>query len=803
MYLTRDAMKRFLLSGLILALPCIATAQESRIELLNHYSTLLGAQKNFNIFLPAGYDQDTARYPVVYLFRGHEREWANPSEDASRRGNIKTVADRVSMAGLIGNMILVMPGLSAPPTPAEFDYVATELIPYVDSHFRTIPVRQKRGMDGFSYGGYDMLEMLWRYPELFFTAGAYDGSFWVVNLNLFFAGATDSYWNLLRVMKFMIHSTPAGNYASNLQFLSILGSHGITNAFDTLDLAPSSAHNWYFADLHMERALPLHWQHFLAGSQALTVQLHSPFAATTVSGTVTVQWSVQPHASGVRTAVDVSRNRGASWQELYSSTSTDTSFLWDTTPFQDGTGYMARVRVLGDSAYGYVQTGGRFTVNNPGNAIPEAGILFPDSAANLTSTQTIQWWAEDADGDSLRIAIDASTDGGITWSQIAQPPNSGVYVWETGASPNSSTYRVSVRASDAVITGIGISPPFAVKNPRQSLQRTLVNHISGNADGSVVVHVVDSSQVSGHTYRILFHDSLAGEKRYSVLDVNSGTTAVSGASVGTPDREGPAFDGLRLVLTDIDAPRFSPDSTRWITGVSNLIPAVTLPSFDPGTGLVTGFPYVSDYLIQIADHVVDTSSSLFNWSLAPMMFTVWNITESHQVDVLFTDLNGDGAIGAYDELILLERDSLGELFPTWALFFAPPSSPVFPSPGDVFLFKILKPFTSGDIYEFLALPTGIVSVGPSTNPGAFRLEQNYPNPFNPVTTIRYSIGQNGPVRLVVYDILGRQVAVLVNGQKAPGRYEVTFNAAGLASGMYLYRLTAGSFVQTRTMLLIR
>jgi photosystem II stability/assembly factor-like uncharacterized protein len=92
----------------------------------------------------------------------------------------------------------------------------------------------------------------------------------------------------------------------------------------------------------------------------------------------------------------------------------------------------------------------------------------------------------------------------------------------------------------------------------------------------------------------------------------------------------------------------------------------------------------------------------------------------------------------------------------------------------------------------------------------FGLDQNYPNPFNPVTLIRYTIAGSGEdgggsreTRLVVYDILGRVVSVLVNEKKMPGRYEVEFNANGLASGVYMYRLTAGSSVQSRRMLLLK
>jgi len=88
-------------------------------------------------------------------------------------------------------------------------------------------------------------------------------------------------------------------------------------------------------------------------------------------------------------------------------------------------------------------------------------------------------------------------------------------------------------------------------------------------------------------------------------------------------------------------------------------------------------------------------------------------------------------------------------------------------------------------------------------PGSFGLEQNYPNPFNPGTTIRFSIVDPQFTIVKVYDLLGREVAVLVDERKEPGDYDVKFDATGLASGVYIYRLTAGGFVQTRTMALVK
>lgn len=88
-------------------------------------------------------------------------------------------------------------------------------------------------------------------------------------------------------------------------------------------------------------------------------------------------------------------------------------------------------------------------------------------------------------------------------------------------------------------------------------------------------------------------------------------------------------------------------------------------------------------------------------------------------------------------------------------------------------------------------------------PEEFSLEQNYPNPFNPSTTIQFRIPNASFVNLKVYDILGREVATLVNEEKPVGSYDVNFNASQLSSGIYFYKLRAGNFVETKKMILIR
>ena len=120
---------------------------------------------------------------------------------------------------------------------------------------------------------------------------------------------------------------------------------------------------------------------------------------------------------------------------------------------------------------------------------------------------------------------------------------------------------------------------------------------------------------------------------------------------------------------------------------------------------------------------------------------------------------------------------------------------------------------SDDIFIAKYLPYGVftdIDEIDNNIPIAFELNQNYPNPFNPSTKIRYTIpsvisteGRNLNVQLKIYDVLGNEVATLVDENKPAGSYEVNYDAVGLTSGIYFYKLQAGSFVQTKKMLLLK
>lgn len=156
--------------------------------------------------------------------------------------------------------------------------------------------------------------------------------------------------------------------------------------------------------------------------------------------------------------------------------------------------------------------------------------------------------------------------------------------------------------------------------------------------------------------------------------------------------------------------------------------------------------------------------------------------------------------GSYSEKFLFSNDS-GY---TWSSFYTLDSSA---------LFDVTFPDTTfgyacgihGTIYKYDRTATNISNGSLNLNDLSFRLYQNYPNPFNPVTKISYELRVTSYeiVSLKIYDVLGNEVAVLVNEKQSPGSYSVDFDGSNFASGMYFYKLSAGEFEQVRKMVLVK
>jgi hypothetical protein len=120
-----------------------------------------------------------------------------------------------------------------------------------------------------------------------------------------------------------------------------------------------------------------------------------------------------------------------------------------------------------------------------------------------------------------------------------------------------------------------------------------------------------------------------------------------------------------------------------------------------------------------------------------------------------------------------------------------------------------RALTDQEVLELCALDGIIVTDVPGNEnpdspvPTQYALLQNYPNPFNPRTVIRYDLPASGNISLTVFDILGKKVATLVDGYQSPGIHSISFDATGVGSGTYFYRLQAGNFVDTKKFLVIK
>jgi len=183
-------------------------------------------------------------------------------------------------------------------------------------------------------------------------------------------------------------------------------------------------------------------------------------------------------------------------------------------------------------------------------------------------------------------------------------------------------------------------------------------------------------------------------------------------------------------------------------------------------------------------------------------FTVRNIgfsEDSLYVTLDYVNVTPDSAISVSPTMLkLVAGDSAGVTFTV---------RPPLLAPGYYNARVLITSLFGSGQTEFLKLilfqkvPVGVAEA--DELPREFGLEQNYPNPFNPTTDIGFEIADFGLVRLSVYDLLGGEVAVLVNEKKGPGRYRVQFDARNLASGVYFYRLDAGSFTSVKKLVLLR
>ena len=535
------------------------------------------------------------------------------------------------------------------------------------------------------------------------------------------------------------------------------------------------------------------------------VSIGFPIGGETLSGSIEINWSARGAEEPLQVDIYTSFKDGRTWTLLAENEPDDGAFTWDTTTMTDGIYYRLWVVVTNDEGVGMSLSDTTFTINNSFAAAPQVILQSPVGGEDLSGSHNITWKAGDADGDGVTLTVWFSNDGGETFDPVSTgEANDGQFEWDTTLFPNGSNYRIKLVVSDGALMGEDQSnEAFRVNNPRSPLSDfypdTLgVAHTAGPGTGKIQVNIVGPPALTDHIYEISFDDANADKTIYDVFDLSTGELVVAAANEVTPEAEGPLFDGIRLLIEDDLPIRALTEQSRWIAGDSNYKVNVE--------NSVISTPFPADYEIRFFAEIVDMSNNGF-----PTNFTVYNVTDSRKTRFDFFDGDRDGVWGAGESIIIREmfkgrekRSWRVRMIDTTTVASAEP-----PEAGDIFFIRTAKPFRSGDIFRFPEVITSVASRPDETlSPLTYELFQNYPNPFNPETTIQYSLAVSGRVTIHIYNILGQRVRILVDDVLEVGVHKVQWDGKdeggrNIASGVYVYRVRSGDFVQTRKLLLLR
>ena len=532
---------------------------------------------------------------------------------------------------------------------------------------------------------------------------------------------------------------------------------------------------------------------------------------------IQINWQTQPLDGDTSIDLYYSNTGDEGWSLIKSHLPNSGTFQWDVSSLRDGVFYKVHIVNSKNGLFSYDSTDGYFTIDKPGDAAPEIALLSPKNIESISETFPVRWLAGDADGDALTFSLSYSDNAGLTFQQLTQTNNSGLYLFDTRKVPNTlqGTLKLEVTANGK--SASVQSRAFSILNSYKALTDTSsMKHIGGRATGKVIPGIIDSTDLTGHKYRVTF-DTLTGKTLYSVKDVNTNQVRVQSEPITSIQGSGTSVDGMRIWFANdklyYDAVRSKFDVLPSNVKVFYGVPSIGMPKIAPFEFTIVfnrlDTNTAGDYLFP-----ADTIGSALNPFLKTVSvpFKVSNLTDTTRLEPFIYERVG-GKTGRWDwgeEFVLLTPPAYRTvIINTMAVVtFSKIDNGIIPifNGGETFYAYLTKPFAGDDVFEFVAdskyaQPTASERSG--TIPTDFRLFQNYPNPFNPVTVISYQLPVNSIVLLKVFDALGREVATLESGVKTVGTHNVTWDGSNVASGIYFYRLQTGSFVDTKKMVIVK
>ncbi len=817
----RGLMRYLLALSLLVALASAAAAQPVADQFERLERTSNGVTVKYGLFVPDNYDPDVA-YPLVMALHGAGERGSDYRNltvgDAATNGLTNWATPSVQdehPAFVLAPQVPSGLRWSAETDPDQSGFTPVELttleiLDSIETDYTIDPDRIY--VAGLSMGGHGTWDFISRLEGRFAAAVPMSGEGFtsqaddVLHVPIWaFTGETDTVvppGETRRVIQAMedlgrepiytnCRRSPLGARAYNC------GSIGLDSLAEAIrqhaDLIytsePSVGHgpwgpwfrhpllaDWLFAQVRQD-------------TDALTIT--APAADVRWTGTQTVTWTTTRSESDT-VEVWLSLDGEFGGTKLGEVPIADGAFSFDTDAFADAA--LAEVRLFVRNEDGRIADrveSGPFALDNAGNAPPtlrlDAEDLRFDPRLSATSYD-LTLTAADAEGDALTASVFYSTDDGQTFSLVADEALTPSVEPQTisldvEALPNSPTARFRVELSDGDDTASATTAAFLKQTPRES--STSVQQIEGEGEGTVAAYVVDEDAVEQHRYHVTFDASDPFAKTFSVTDVTEGRTVLSGVPFSDGVQESPVFDGVVVVVEDLEEGRANLDETGWTEGDSDL--GVTISGGQARISILTLdlLATETDYEITMTDAVAGRSISLYRIPETDLRFTVTG-DDGEARDVVFVDENDDGRPGDGDVLYIVEPDAEGDPALAWKLAFDATAATELPETGDVFRLVPVRSLGDDDVFLFEPfLIADPIEDGPEE---AVLHLTAYPNPFSETVTVAYRTAEPAAVTVEVFDALGRLVATLADGPAAAGEHRAAWGAG--ASGVYHVRLTA-------------